>query len=918
MKRVLLFLVVLLMGEAVMAQHPNVQVPYSERYAQLYQLFAKEPDNVANLIEMATFFSQPDNPLCNYPQAYTYIVRAETLFTDLVQDNSRYREAQKVIRKGISINLIRQKKDEIEAAASAYVKAAIGQMERSEMLCYLETFADRPEMVRALKGQMRANEYAEVCRENTLKGYYDFMRTHPHCEECDSAEHALSRMAPRYYSLFASEALVDSVSALYAGSPSMQQAAMRQKSRLAYARACQTNTLESYSSYLEQYPRGDNYLEALAHVQELRGSDYSMMTSPYELADYVEANGDSPYADSALSRLRRMVVEGHNQTAARVYFSRFALDEPYSAIYNQYYNWYSAEGNKAPIALFAAENPNYPYQLAVRSDLERGAMIDTFDLTKPYKEADYEYMSSCLHRLTGRKVAYVALQRLLQQQIASKNWNEALNRMGQVDFCFEDVGTDEYNELRTLLSSASDVALTLELPADSVTHVIPSPNKGLLYYTRAQKRGTTIGYARYVEGKKGGWKQAGTVRVQGSRGDVEAYHFYSEGSKVLLGIDGDIWSAAVLNDSLWHLEQKLGAPVNTPYVEKDAFMLSDGSGILVASDRPGGRNVQASGSYFHGDSALATDIYYIPYHNGSWGEAVNLGGRVNTPYCEEAPILSKNLCTLYFITDARGLGYGDVYRVTRTDVDDWTQWSAPVSLGRNVNGAFREQSLAFSGDEKKVYLTTNSPQGGQNACYSFPAHHDTVSVHRSVVVRVDSIADYLRGLDLIDVSHQLVLQHTLWGMDSAQHYSLYKGKEYAVMAQSDWLYVPTVFISGGQMGTLFMPGYELDSLRRMGEMPVRLVRFHNTTSHLLPMAEKELENLASFMVQHAKCKVEISVSVYGSDDKTCYDLSMERAKAVRTFLSEKGIASERVVLSSYGNVRYKQQPLNAEVFLKFL
>lgn len=926
MKRLLLLLAALMMGMAVMAQTPTAEPSYSEQYRQLYQLFAKEPNNVANLIDMAVFFAQADNPLCNYPQAYSYISQAETLFADLVQDNSRYREAQKVLRKGVSIGLIRQHKADIEAASVAYVRSHVGTMTPAERKAFADAFANNTEVLSLLKDKAISEEYAQVCRENTIQAYYDFCKAHPHTYEADSAEAAIARLAPRLMASLGSDEAIDSVAARFSGSQGVQHAAMRQKSRAAYFAASQTNTIEAYSSYLERFPRGDNYLDALAQVQTLRGDDYAAMTSPYELADYIDANNDSPLADSALARLRHLVIDDHNQAAARIYLTRFPLDENHSSVYKNYYSWYSAEGNRGPIARFAEENPDYPYQMALKSDLARGAMIDTFDLTKPYQEADFESMSACLHHLTGRKAAYVALQRILQHQIATKDWAGAQERLKLFDLCFEEESTAEYAELLAILSSTSGTATTLELPEGNLAYVLPHPTAKMLYYTRASSMGSTIEYARFADGKKGGWQHGGTVYVQGVSGmeadklrTMVAYNFYDNGRKVLMGVAGDIWTALVVNDTLWRLADRLPAPVNTSFVEKDAYFLPDASGLLLASDRPGGRNVQQSGSYFHGDSALALDIYYIPYINGRWGEAVNLGGQVNTPYCESSPVMSRNLRTLYFITDARGMGYGDVYCVTRTDVNDWTHWSAPINLGRNVNGAFRERSLAFSGDEKHLFLTTNSPQGGQNACYSFATHHDTASALRSVEVRLDSVSDYLRALDLVALSSQQLQQHDDCGADTSLTYQLYKGKAYAVIPQADWLYVPTLYIDGHSNGPLFMQGFSLDSLRHISSpLPLVLVRFVGNTAKLLPMAEKELRSLASYMRQHVNAKIEVTVNVNGSDDKACYDLSMARAMAIRTYLVANEIAADRVHLAAYGNHAYKGQGRPSEVGIRFL
>jgi len=370
----------------------------------------------------------------------------------------------------------------------------------------------------------------------------------------------------------------------------------------------------------------------------------------------------------------------------------------------------------------------------------------------------------------------------------------------------------------------------------------------------------------------------------------------------------------------------LPAPVNTPYIEKDAFMLEDGSGLLLASDRPGGHNVQKSGSYYHGDNQLATDLYFIPCNGGRWGEAVNLGYGVNSAYCEHSPLLSRNMRTLYFITDARGLGYGDIYCATRSDINDWTHWSKPVNMGRNVNGAFDETSLSFGKTERQIVFTTLSPNGDRSAAYYFATRHDTSSAYRTVQVDFEPVIEVLRNVRLAEVSSQNTSHHsTDLQLDTLQTYRLYKGEEYAVLVEADWFYVPTLFIGKVAPGASVpleeyeMRGYSWEELKNLEEaIALPLVRFYEGTARLLPLGEVELRMLGHYMQQRTISKIEIAVRVSGNDDKACYELSLERAQAVRAFLVEYGVEASRIRISAYGNVDYKRGLKKNEVEVSFL
>lgn len=903
MKKLFPILIAVFLAGTVCGQNRNA-LSYQDQYVRLYKEFTKAPDNVANLIDMARFFADEANPQFNLALAVTYIRQADTIFAGWLTNPDHYRQANKYIRKGVSITNIRQINKDINAQAVAYVQAHLSDIRSMEAAALMEAFPKNAKVVNPLKAKDVADQYKQAAAENTIDSYYAFLKSNANAYQADWADSALAQLAPRFYSKYDSEESVDSVASLYSLSHAMQVAAMRQKSRLAYAKACRINTVEAYSTYLERYPRGVDYLDALSRLQSLRNVDFGTITSAEELASFVEDHQDDPLADSALARLRHMVFDQHSQEAALIYLSRFSLDENYNKVYKEYYSWHAAEGNLQPIESFAQTHPDYPYQLTVASDLALGQKIDSFDLSRPFRETDVDTMTSVVRLLTGRKIAFVALQRILQRQIASKDWASASRRLKSFSLCFEDVSTEQYEELSSILASASPTMPTHFLSADSLSHAI-SRSASQMYFSR---RGHGVIMVRYSGGKKGTWKIGGRVTIEGADSNVTAYNFYDHGNKVLVGIAGDIWTADVVNDTLWQLNEHLPSPVNTVYLERDAFMLADGSGMLLASDRPLGHNVQRSGSYYHGDTKPATDIYYIPFTSGHWGDAINLGFAINTPYCELSPILSRNMRTLYFVTDSRGLGYGDVYRATRTDIDDWTHWSKPVNMGRGVNGAFDEASVSFSPSEKHVLLTAYSGRGDLFGIYNFGTTHDTASAYRSVEVDYSSVKSIMRNADLALVWNNTLTHHvTDRQVDSVLSYSLYKDKEYAVMVESDWFYVPTLFIDGNAKGRFELHGYGLDELKKMQEaIPLPLVRFYEGTSRMMPLSEVELRHLGRFLQQRTASRIELESHLRGNNDHQSYELSLERAKAVRAFLVEYGVSADRIRISAYGNVMYKK------------
>ena len=919
MKRLSLALLCLMLAVCAAAQDTPPADDYRALHATLSSRYVKNPDDIANLLDLARLHSRPDSPLLDLPQAAAYLSRAEDLYAAWLMDRGRYRDLQRLIKQGITLSLIRQQHQSLDEQALLHARTHAADMEQAERAAFLAAFGHNNQIATLLHAQQLRDDYRAARQENTIKALYLFRIAHPADPLADSADAAIAPLAATLLSALASPAAVDSVAALFPASPALQHAAMRQKSRMAYALACQDNTQAAYARYLDQYPRGDHYLQALARLQALRAMDYALLATPSDYADYAETHSDDPLADSALAQLRRMVTHDHNSQAAAIYLARFPLDVHYNEIYKHYYSWYADEGNRQPIQAFADAHPDYPFLMAVRSDLARSALIDSFDLTRPFLEADMPAMTDCIRLLMGRKAAFVALQRSLQGLIARREWSAALLRLQQFAICFEELNTDEYNELAALLTDKGRTARSPLFAHGSLRHLIAHPAADKLYFTLPSAR-NTIGLARRAAKGRNGWRYASAVSIPGAAADVTAFGFFDGGRSVLLGMGGDIWTARVVNDTLWTSLQRLPQPVNTPFVETDAFMLPDGSGILLASDRPGGLNVQQSRAYYHGDTALATDLYFIPFDNGSWGQPVNLGLPVNSPYCERSPLLSSNRRTLYFVTDARGLGYGDVYMTTRTDINDWCHWSRPVNLGRSLNGSFDEASVAFDPAERHLLVTSASPGGTAYAAFSAPAVHDTASSLRTVSLDLAEVLDLARSLDLVDLGQRKTVGH--WSgtlLDTLQPLPLYTGVAYAALLSADWVWVPTLVVNPSSRATLSLQPFTLDTLRALGrDFPLPLVAFIPGTTRLQPQALLELDNLAHFMRQHPGSAVKLSVHVGGPDDRQSYDLSLARAQSLRSLLAAHGVDASRIAIAAYGNLRVKQGLAAEGVQVRFM
>lgn len=99
------------------------------------------------------------------------------------------------------------------------------------------------------------------------------------------------------------------------------------------------------------------------------------------------------------------------------------------------------------------------------------------------------------------------------------------------------------------------------------------------------------------------------------------------------------------------------------------------------------------------------DLWFVYRMDLGWGEPVNFGEMINTPYNEAFP--SSYLGDIYYASDAPGgLGGYDLRKAVRTD-----QWKSYVNLPAPYNSSADDIHVVFLSDEKALF--TSNRDGGQ-------------------------------------------------------------------------------------------------------------------------------------------------------------------------------------------------------------
>mgnify|MGYP002623275822 CR=1 FL=1 len=759
------------------AQQADESDHYKSRYMELYRNRMKHPENAYTYVLLAEFYADSVNPMANYALAMDYIQKAERRFVTVLQDPSRFREANRMIKSGMKLGNIRETKARI-------VRQTTSLLDRQEPISdgmlqmMAEAFAKEPAILNRLMQVKVQNAYGRAEQERNADAYYSFLLQYSGTAEADSAEAYLARWASWQMPLLQTIAEVDRMALRYEKSLAIQRAAAKRKGAIAFEAALDQHTEQAYLDFIAAHPTSEYSVVALDMIDTLTTDAFYLMHTPQEYVDFTETHGDNPLADQAMEQLCRRIEQGHDALAARLYLERFPLDANRNRIYQLYYGWHGGEGNWQPVVDFERAHPDYPHKETLQQDRTIGAQIDAGHLSGNYNarlEKDYVTL---LRYSMGKRMSLVILQRILQPLLDAQKWGEALRTAESHALVFDEVCHHEYEALKQTLRNGEVATPRAEPMVKGIKRPVMHPDGNRIFYSQDGQLyefviGNTATSGRPVHIVNGGGRW------------IDLQCFYDGGNRMIVGIDGNLYSVQLV-DGAWHLESPLPEPINSRFNETDAYMLADGSGMLFVSDRPEGCNIQQSGSLFHGDRAMATDIYFVSRVGNVWGDVVRLSYGINSAYCEQYPVMSRNGTTLYFVTDGGGgMGFGDIYTCERLS-NDWQRWSTPINLGRMVNSGHREAGLTLSADEQRLYYT--SDRNGSWQCYSVATSHN----RQKSSLRVTSLVDewdlshveftteggehHISYADILDQLAQFLALHSSTNIDIECHY---KGRDSA-------------------------------------------------------------------------------------------------------------------------------------------
>jgi outer membrane protein OmpA-like peptidoglycan-associated protein len=353
-------------------------------------------------------------------------------------------------------------------------------------------------------------------------------------------------------------------------------------------------------------------------------------------------------------------------------------------------------------------------------------------------------------------------------------------------------------------------------------------------------------------------------------------------------LSGEIFSSEFKNGQ-WSEMQKLNGNINTRFNETHASLSPDGNTLYFTSDRQGG---------FGG-----MDIYFSRRNSqGDWGAAVNAGPTINTPFNEETPFVSRDGKTLFFSSQGHyNMGGYDIFMCSD---DGKGGWLPPFNIGYPLNTTDDDLFFCPVGSDKIAYQSRFPVKSVQGEIVRYRITSFGNPARFTLIGKVNVQGDQNSKLLLTVENPGNITLSTPVNTDGSFQQKIPAGSfNLAIVGDGKELWHKSIEIPPylPQDVLVIQADVQVNPVLKVDTLMASDIRFEFDESSPTVGGVKYLEELIRFL--NAFPQVRLTVNGYADsrgDEEYNLKLSMARARAVATYLNQKGDFSQRITVNAYG------------------
>ena len=550
-------------------------------------------------------------------------------------------------------------------------------------------------------------------------------------------------------------------------------------------------------------------------------------------------------------------------------------------------------------------SPNNNFKEITRFNFKPSVFGDLL-ITRKNKNKYINYIK----RAAPKELAFVALQKVLANDIESKRWSSALKTLKKLKPYFK--GLEKVENLEAILSSEYDRSIravnlsSINTLGDEYQPVISANNQTL--YFCGNNRNDNIGmedvFSSYAYDDS--WSSASLQQTLSSSQKNDAIMAVSaDGNTVISFQDGKLGTIKKTKNG-WSQIKDLPMSINTGTWNGDAMISSDNSTIIFSSTREIGYNHSNYKEYHASANKYPLDLFAVQKNSsGVWGIPLNMGEVINTPFSERSPFLHPDMKTLYFSSDGHGgLGNYDVYKSTRQGEDCWDCWSEPINMGKEINTIDDDWGYKISTDGNNAYFAKKVKGEDHTDLYTLnipyylrPGYVATISG------KIEGLENQIIPAEIVweDLETQTQIGRSQTNPETGEYFIvLPMGKIYGYYIDKDdfFPFSSSLDLREETVAIDVEKNVKIISFEEMIDnqipVPISNLFFSSGSSRLKRLSFAELDRLVDIL-KKTPLRVEITghTDNIGSEEINL-DLSQKRADQVKKYLVKKGCNPERI------------------------
>jgi outer membrane protein OmpA-like peptidoglycan-associated protein len=417
-------------------------------------------------------------------------------------------------------------------------------------------------------------------------------------------------------------------------------------------------------------------------------------------------------------------------------------------------------------------------------------------------------------------------------------------------------------------------------------------NDSVFVFTQNDKGKTRI----MCSYKRGKWNKPTDITKQlGGYDRLFSNSITGDGKMLIIylddGGDGNLYYSQ-RQDTTWTKIKTVGKPICTIYWQSFGFITPNGREMYFSSNQPGGEG--------------ELDIWHsekLP--SGKWGQPVNCGNIINTPYNEDTPFYDPETGALLFSSVGHiSMGGYDVFRSVKKN----GTWSNPIGMPYAFNNSL-ENTFFILNNSKPGFITSLYDEKTKSRnIYEIVAENpaDKIILARGTITLQDgmSIDPKLIHITLLDPRKQNQPKDIPLS-DSTSFKVELKPGDYQIMVNQDGYKADTINLN---IPLYFAGNYVSVSSSLMpdkvfgGEfLSINNVLFDFDRHDLNEEAKSGLEVVKTVLITYPELKVEVSGYTDSKGSKAYNNiLADKRAQTVIDYLTGSGLSAARFFKKAFG------------------